>query len=218
MEICDFETVQRIGSGKGHARALRRQGLVPAVLYGPNRQSMSLTISSLDLDRISKESGTEGAILNLIIKNGDTQNTTAIVKEVQACPVTGKYLHIDFREISLNEEIVVNVPVKVTGKSKGVERGGFLQVVRYELKISSLPADIPDEIQIDVTDLDIGDSIHIEDLVLGDRIRLLADDVLTVVTVVAPSLKEEEIPEEKEEAEEPGESEAGEAEPTEKGS
>ncbi len=132
--------------------------------------------------------------------------------------MTGKYLHIDFREISLNEEIVVNVPVKVTGKSKGVERGGFLQVVRYELKISSLPADIPDEIQIDVTDLDIGDSIHIEDLVLGDRIRLLADDVLTVVTVVAPSLKEEEIPEEKEEAEEPGESEAGEAEPTEKGS
>jgi len=173
------------------------------VLYGPGKESVPLTISPLDLDKIYKVSGTERVILNLMIENGGTRNATVVVKEVQAAPVTGQYLHIDFYEISLNEEIVVNVPVEVTGRSKGVERGGFLQLVRYELEISCLPTDMPDKIEIDVTSLDIGDSIHIVDIDLGDKGRLLADTGLTVATVVAPTVEEEEVPEEEiEEAEE----------------
>jgi large subunit ribosomal protein L25 len=162
-----------------------------------------LTISTLDLDKIYKASGTERVILNLIIRNGGTRRVTAVVKQVQSSPVTGKYLHIDFYEISLSEEIVVKVPVEVTGRSKGVERGGLLQLVRHELEISCLPADMPDKIEVDVTNLDIGDSIHIGDIDLGDKGRLLADTGLTVTTVVAPTVVEEEVPEEElEEAEE----------------
>jgi large subunit ribosomal protein L25 len=203
LKIFDLKTTQRNTSGKGSARVLRRHGFIPAVLYGPSRESVSLTISLLDLDKVYKASGTERVILNLIIENGGTRNVTAVVKEVQASPVTGEYLHIDFYEISLNEEIAVNVPVEVIGRSKGVERGGFLQLVRHELEVSCLPTDMPDKIEIDVTSLDIGDSIHIGDLDLGDKVRLLADTGLTVAAVVAPIVEEEEVPEEElEEAEE----------------
>ncbi len=165
---------------------------------------MPLTISPVDLDKIYKDSGTERVILNLKIDNGGTQDVTVVVKEMQVTPVTGQYLHIDFYEISLNEEIVVNVPVEVTGRSKGVERGGFLQVVRHQLEISCIPTDMPDKIEVDVTNLDIGDSIHIGDLdLMGDKVRVLADTLLTVVTVVPPTVEEEEVPEEElEEAEE----------------
>lgn len=210
MEIFDLKTTQRNTFGKGSARALRRQGLIPAVLYGPKRDSVPLTISPLDLDIIYRDSGTEQVILNIKIENGGTQNATAVVKEVQVSPVTGQYLHIDFYEISLNEEIEVNVLVEVTGKSKGVERGGFLQVVRHELEVSCLPTDMPEKIEIDVTDLDIGDSIHIGDLKLGDKVRLLADTGLTVATVVPPTVEAEEVPEE--ELEEVEETPAEEAE------
>ncbi len=211
MEIFDLKTTQRNTFGKSSARALRRQGLIPAVLYGPKRESVPLTISPLDLDNVYKASGTERVVLNLVIENGGTQNATAVVKEVQASPVTGQYLHIDFYEISLDKEIVVNVPIEVTGRSKGVERGGFLQVVRYELEISCLPADMPDKIEVDVTGLDIGDSIHIGDIDLGDKVRLLADTGFTVATVVAPTVEEEEIPEEELEVAEEAPAEEAEA-------
>jgi len=211
LEIFDLKSTQRNTFGKNSARALRRQGLIPAVLYGPKTESVPLTISPLDLDNVYKASGTERVVLNLIIENGGTQNATAVVKEVQASPVTGQYLHIDFYEISLDEEIVVNVPIEVTGRSKGVERGGFLQVVRYELEISCLPADMPDKIEVDVTGLDIGDSIHIGDIDLGDKVRLLADTGFTVATVVAPTVEEEEIPEEELEVAEEAPAEEAEA-------
>lgn len=211
MEIFDLKSTQRNTFGKSSARALRRQGLIPAVLYGPKTESVPLTISPLDLDNVYKASGTERVVLNLIIENGGTQNATVVVKEVQASPVTGQYLHIDFYEISLDEEIVVNVPIEVTGRSKGVERGGFLQVVRYELEISCLPADMPDKIEVDVTGLDIGDSIHIGDIDLGDKGRLLADTGVTVATVVAPTVEEEEVPEEELEVAEEAPAEEAEA-------
>lgn len=213
MEIFDLKTTRRNTFGKNSARALRRQDLIPAVLYGPKRESMPLTMSPFDLDKIYKTSGSERVLLNLVIENGDIQNATVIIKEVQAVPVTGQYLHIDFYEISLDEEIVVNVPIELVGKSKGVERGGFLQVVRHELAISCLPTDMPDKIEVDVARLDIGDSIHIGDIdLVGAKIRLLADSGLTVVTLAAPTVEEEKVPEE--EAAEAVETEAGEAEVT----
>jgi large subunit ribosomal protein L25 len=202
LQTFDLKTVQRNTFGKGSARALRRQGLIPAVLYGPKRDSIPLTISPFDLDKIYKASGTERVILNLIIRNGGTQNVTAVVKEAQASPLTGQYLHIDFYEISLDVEIVVSVPVEVTGRSRGIERGGSLQVVRHELEVYCLPVDMPEKIEVDVTSLDLGNSIHIGDIDIGDKMRLVGDSDLTVVTVVAPVAAEEEVPEkELEEAE-----------------
>lgn len=210
MEKFDLEANERKTTGKGHARALRRQGLVPAVLYGPETESIPLTISVDDMEKIYHKSGTELFILNLIIKNGGTQNRTAMVKEMQVSPLSNACLHVDFYEISMEKEITVKVPVELTGKSVGIESGGLLQLVRYELELSCLPGNIPGKIKVDVSDLDIGDSIHIEDITVGEEVRLLYDNNFTVVTVVAPTVVEEEVPEEEfEEGEEaPAEGEA----------
>jgi len=198
LEIFELKARHRKTRGKGSARRLRRQGLIPVVLYGPRTDSIPLTISPLDLDRIYKKSGSEHIILNLIIENGAAQNRTAMIKEKQTVPLTGQYLHVDFYEISLDEAVVVKVPVELTGKSKVVERGGFLQLIRHELEISCLPRDIPDRIEVDISNFDIGDSLHVHDIDAGEKIKLLADTNFTVATVVTPSVEKEEVPKEEE--------------------
>jgi len=203
LEVIELKASQRSGIGKGPARRLRRKGLIPAVLYGPETESIPLAISSADLDRVYKKAGSEHVLLNLIIENGDTREKTAIIKEVQTSPLTNQYLHVDFCEISLEKKIVVKVPVELSGKSKGVERGGLLQLIRHELEVECLPMDIPDKILVDVSNLGIGDSLHVGDIDVGKKVRLLDDADLAVVTIIAPSAKEEEVSEEElEEAEE----------------
>jgi large subunit ribosomal protein L25 len=215
LEIFDLKANERKGTGKGQARTLRRQGLIPAVLYGPKTESIPLTISVLDLGTIRKQTRNEHVILNLIIENGGTQNKTAMIKELQIAPVTDQYLHVDFYEISLEDKIVVKVPVELVGKSQGVERGGFMQLVRHQLEVSCLPGDIPARIQVDISELDIGDAVHVEEVQIGDKVELLYDTNFTVATVVAPTVEEEEVIEEEELLEEGEEAEAAEAEPTE---
>lgn len=203
MQTFDLRATERKGTGKGVARALRREGLIPAVVYGPATASIALTISAQDLDKVYEESGSEHVILNLIIENGGTRNKTAMIKEVQTSPLTSQYLHIDFYEISLEKEITVKVQVEPIGKCKGVENGGLLQLIRYELDVSCLPGDIPGKIEVDVSNLDIGDSLHVEEIDVGDKVTLLYDSNFTVATVVAPTVEEEEVVEEAlEEAEE----------------
>ena len=210
MQTFDLKASERKGTGKGAARALRRQGLIPAVLYGPATASIALTISAKDLEKVYEESGGENVILNLIIKNGGTQNKTAMFKEVQTSPLTREYLHVDFYEISLEKEITVKVQVEPIGKCKGTENGGFLQLIRHELDVSCLPGDIPSKIEVDVSHLDIGDSLHVEEIDVGAKVKLLYDSNFTVVTVAAPTVEEEAVAEEElEEAEEiPAEVEA----------
>jgi len=215
LEIFDLKANERKGTGKGPARELRRQGLVPAVLYGPKTETIHLTVSGLELENIYKQSGSEHVLLNLVIENGGTKKKTAIIKEAQTSPLAKEFLHVDFYEISLDEKIVVKVPVEVTGKSKGVERGGFLQLVRHQLEISCLPTDIPPAIQVDITELDIGDSIHVEEFVASSGVEILYDVNFTVITVVAPTLEEEAVKEELEEVEEGEPAEEKEAAPEE---
>jgi large subunit ribosomal protein L25 len=129
-------------------------------------------------------------ILNLVIQNGKQVTKPAMIKELQSHPVSGNFIHIDFYEIDMNRKINVMIPVVTIGKSKGVEDGGLLQIVRRELEVLCLPGDIPETIEIDITDLDIGDSVHMEEIPLGDNIELLSDANFTVVTIVSPKVEE----------------------------
>lgn len=133
-----------------------------------------------------------------------------MIKELQTAPATSDYLHVDFYEVALDQAIQVNVPVEVVGTSKGVERGGYLQVVRHDLEVSCLPTDVPSSIAIDISDLDIGDSIHVDEITVGDEVTLLYETNFTVITVVAPMAEEEEA--EEEELEEGEEAEVSEGE------
>ncbi len=211
MERIELQANIRKTVGNGPARSLRRAGRLPAVLYGPKTEPVLLSINIKDLEQTLKHGSASQLILNLIIQNGKKITKSAMIKELQTHPVSGNFIHIDFYEIDMKRKIKVMVPVVTKGKSKGVELGGMLNIVRRELELFCLPGDIPEAIEIDITDLEIGDSIHINDVPLGDNVEISSDVNFTVVTVLSPVVEEvvEEVEEEElEEAEAEAEAEA----------
>jgi len=203
LELIELKTNIRTTTGNGPARRLRQAGQIPAVLYGPETESVLLSVNISDIDRVLRKGRIGQALLNLVIpNNGETSTKTAMVKELQLHPVSRNFLHIDFYEVAMDRKIMVNVPVTTTGKAKGVEVGGILQIIRRELEVQCLPLDVPKSIEIDITDLDIGDSIHVGDITRQSEIEFLGDENFTVVTIVTPKIEEEEEELVEEEAEE----------------
>ena len=179
-------------------------GQIPAVVYGPKTEPVLLSVNKSDLELLFKKGGIGQVVLNLVIqKNGETLTMPAMIKELQTHPVSRNFIHIDFYEIEMDQKITAKIPVVTTGIAKGVELGGILQIIRRELEVECLPLEVPESIEIDISDLDIGDSIHVEKIRLEGEIEFLEDDNYTVVTVLAPKLEEE--PEEEEEEEIEGE-------------
>ena len=213
MEQIELKANVRKDTGNGPARVLRREGRVPAVLYGRDTEPVLLSVSTGDFEEVLKKGNVSQVLLNLVIQNGKTFEKSVIIKELQTHPVSKDFLHIDFYEIDMKRKIVVNVPVVTKGKSKGVELGGILQIIRRELEVMCFPGDIPEEITIDISELDIGDSVHVEEIPLEGDMEIQADVNYTVLTVLSPKVEEEEVEEEEEELEE-GEEGAAEGEET----
>jgi large subunit ribosomal protein L25 len=203
LELIELNTNIRTTTGNGPARRLRQAGQIPAVLYGPETESVLLSVNISDIERVLKTGRIGQVLINLVIpNNGETSTKTVMVKELQIHPVSRNFLHIDFYEITMDSKIIVNVPVTTTGKSKGVEIGGILQIIRRELEVQCLPLNVPESIEIDITDLEIGDSIHVADIPRQTDVEFLGDENFTVVTVISPKIEEEEVEPEEEEAEE----------------
>ncbi|MBW1607024.1 MAG: 50S ribosomal protein L25/general stress protein Ctc [Deltaproteobacteria bacterium] len=201
MELIELKTNIRTTVGNGPARRLREAGQIPAVLYGPKTESVLLSVNKNDFDLALKQGRSGQIILNLVVQNNDeTYTRPAMIKELQVHPVSRNYLHIDFYEIDMDRKITVGIPIVTVGSSVGVERGGVLQIIRRELEVQCLPFEVPESIEIDVTDMDMGDSIHLEDISLDGEVEFMGESNLTVVTVLSPKLEEE--PEEEEELEE----------------
>ncbi|MEW6672038.1 MAG: 50S ribosomal protein L25/general stress protein Ctc [Thermodesulfobacteriota bacterium] len=192
MEIIDLKTNIRTGRGNGAARVLRRSGHIPAVLYGPGKEPVMLSVSNGDLEQVLKKSTAGEVLVNLTIQNGEATNRTAMIREMQTHPVSRKFLHVDFYEIALDRKLRVGVPIVTKGRAKGVEVGGVLQIVRREIEVLCLPLEIPDSIELDISDLDIGDAIHVQDIPLTEGLELPDDTNFTILTVVSP--KREEVP------------------------
>lgn len=190
MEIFDFKASVRTRKGNGAARVLRAEGRVPAVLYGPKTEPVTLSVDTKDLETVLKQGAAGQLLLNLIVENGETFNRPAMIKEVQRKPLSREFLHVDFYEIDMHRKIVVPIPVATTGKCKGVEAGGMLQIIRRELEVLCLPTQIPATIDIDITDLDMGESIHVEDIPLAGDLEVPHDVNFTVVTVLSPKAVE----------------------------
>ena len=205
MEKIELKTKVRTTTGNSPARELRRQGAVPAVLYGPDTESMLLSVSAKALEQVTKSASIGQLLLNLVIEGDDAGTKTAMIKEMQVHPISGSPLHVDFYEVDMKRKISVSIPVVPLGTSKGVELGGMLQLVRRELEVLCLPNEIPEAIEVNVSELDIGDSLHVEEIEVGENIEIPAEVNFTVITVLAPTLEEEE----EEEAEEGVEGEEG---------
>lgn len=185
MEIIELNANMRTSAGNSPSRALRREGNVPAVLYGPGSESVMLSISSVDLERALKKSSVNQIIFNMAFQNEATSNRTAMIKELQVHPMSRKFLHVDFYEISKDRKITVNVPVVVKGKAKGIEDGGMLQIIEREIEVLCLPFEVPESIQIDISDLGIGDSIHVKDLKVAENVEIPAETNYTILTILS---------------------------------
>lgn len=199
MELIELKTNIRTSVGNSQARALRRKKQIPAVLYGRGKKTVLLSVYLGELERALKKSKTGQALLNLVVQNNETYTKPAIIKELQMHPVGRNILHVDFYEIDMNRKIKIKVPVVTKGKSKGVEQGGILQIIRRELEVLCLPLEIPKSFEIDITDFDIGDSLHVKSIPLKDNIEIPADVDFTVLTIASPKAVEEAVPEEVEE-------------------
>jgi large subunit ribosomal protein L25 len=194
--------------GKGAARKLRKQHQIPAVFYGPNTEPILLAVDYPELERLIKNAASENIILELQLQTDKgSDNRKVILKDLQIDPIKDTYLHADFFEISLDQKITVNVQILLINTPKGVTDGGVLQHVRRELTVSCLPDQLVDSFEVDVSHLEIGDSLHVGEIVLPEGIQSEEEDHLTVAVVAAPTV-EPEVEEEEEELEAEAEAEA----------
>ena len=202
MEKINLNARIRKTIGNSPARALRREGRIPAVLYGPKTEPTLLSIDAKEFEQIVKKSTIGSALLNLQMQDGDTQSRPVMVKELQTHPVSQRFLHVDFYEVDMQRKIKVMVPVVAKGKARGVADGGLMQIVNREIEVLCLPTEIPEAFEVDVSDLGIGDAIHLQDIQRVGNIEIIADSNYTVVTVLAPKMEAEvaEVPVEGEEA------------------
>jgi len=191
----------RDGIGKGGARALRRQNLVPAVVYGRGLEPCAVTVEPKALKKaIATESGWNTLIT--LKGEGAFSGKVVILKDMQVDAIRRDVQHADFQVIDLKKKVHVLVPVHPVGKSEGEKVGGSLQVIRHELEVFCLPSAIPGAIEVDVTSLNIGDVLHVEDLVLPTGVEVPHEVNFTVITVTGHKAEEGEEGAAEEEAEE----------------
>ena len=202
----DLQAREREERGKNAARRLRASGMIPAILYGDG-QSKPLSVPGKIVDYTLHHLG-DNALYDIDTGAG---GSTARIVAVQRDPVTGRLIHVDFAPVNMQERIEVTVPLHVVGESPGAEEGGVLQQVAYEVQVESLPGDIPQELNIDVSTLGMNENLTLADLTLPDGIVLISDPEEVAVTVTAPT----EITEEDLEAAGVVEEEPEEAEPVE---
>ena len=191
MKLFTLKAQSREKTGKGYTKTLRRENLIPAVIYGPNSKSESIIIPVKELIQALKNKKTLELIVDITIDDKDKKMT--ILKELQKNQVTDEYLHADFQIIAENQELSVSIPIEVIGNPVGVDNGGLLQIIRRQLDAKCFPLKIPAKIEIDISNLDVGDSIHIEDIVKDNNdINFIYDVNFTVITCTAPKAEKEE--------------------------
>src|SRR5438309_3587433 len=177
--------------GKNAARRLRRRGLVPGIVYGGKAGNLAVAVDPKALHRVLRSEAGRNAILKLSI--ADHGSTNAILKNWQVDPVKESFLHADFYRIAMDVAIRVTVPIQVMGEARGVKvDAGILELIMREIAVECLPGDIPEHIDIDVTDLGLNGALRVSDLPVSAKVKILADADQVVVHVV--SVKEEAAP------------------------
>jgi large subunit ribosomal protein L25 len=186
MSTATLSATVRSESGKGAARSLRRAGSVPAVIYGHKREPMSLSVPMRELERLLERVSAETTVVELSI---DGKISRTLIREIQKHPFKKQLVHIDFQELVAGEMITVNIPLVIVGVSVGVRSfAGILDQTMRELEVSVDPASIPNHIDIDVSALNVGDSIHVRDIALPAGVTILTDPDASVIVVAAPKV------------------------------
>jgi len=194
-EVVLHANTRKVGT-KGELNVIRNEGMIPAIAYGAKKNSIPIVVKEKDFTNTIHAHQGMNVIISLNIK-GEKEPRNVIVKEVQQDPISEDYIHVDFQEISLKQEIEVEVPVEVIGAAPGVkEEGGVLDHIVREIGIKCLPTKIPDKIVVDVSQLNIGDTLTIADLPIPNDVEVLEAKDKIVVSVIPPTILEEPKPEE----------------------
>lgn len=194
MSLVVLSAQKREDTGKSFARRSRREGLVPGIMYGAENEATPITVNSKELSRLLRK---QHAIITVNVAGEEKQ---AVIRELQYHPVSGNVLHIDFMRVSAGHAIKVTVPVHIVGEAKGVKTGGIFSSQKTELEIEVLPRFMPDNIAIDVSNLEVGDAIRVKD-VPAENITFLDDEDELICQVTMPRAEVEEETELLEEAE-----------------
>lgn len=206
MEKILIKADQRAEKGKGGARSLRMQGVLPAVVYGEGSESSPIKVESKLMTKLIMSGVGEHALITIEMedKKGAKAEHPVLVKDYQTDPVTDELLHVDFIKVSLKKVVNVTVPLFMTKDPAGVKMGGILQNLIREIEVECLPTQIPDKIEFDAESIEIGSSLHVSDVTPPEGVQITTDPAAVILTVSAPKL-EEEAPEEvaEEEAAEP---------------
>lgn len=185
MKSVELNAFPRTAHGRGEVKKLRTAGRVPAVIYGRHNKPQNLEINTRDLENLIHHSASENVLVDLTLP--EKGRRLALVQEVQHHPLTGSLVHVDLHEVAENEKVTVMIAVESTGEAKGVKTGGgVLEHVLFKVKARALPKDLPEVIHVDVSDLDIGKSIHIGDIKPPQGVEILGDAKVVVLSVAAP--------------------------------
>ena len=205
MEEIFLDVQLRDQVGRGKVKDLRDAGFVPAVVYGEGKISQPIKVSHKQLFQLLHQHRLENVVINLKVKDDKKEKThSCLIKEIQYDPVKGDIIHVDFNEISLTKAIKVNVPVVAKGEPIGVKtEGGSLEHILWEIEVECLPTQIPKDFEVDVSNLKIGDSIHIKDMSFPSNVKILTPSDAIVLSCAAPIKEEVVAPVEGEEAQEP---------------
>ena len=191
MAIVSLEAARRADVGKGVARKLRAGGRVPAVYYGRGEDSIPLTISLKELESVIHSAEGSNVIVDLKVSGDKPKDSKALIREIQRDPVAGLILHLDLQHISLTERITVQVPIVLVGTPIGVkDAGGILEHLLREVEVECLPTEIPSKLEVDVSGLAIGDSLHVRDI-KTERAEIKTEMDRAIAAVVPPTIPEE---------------------------
>lgn len=193
------EAETRTELGKNANRRLRANGLIPGVVYGRSTESISVSVNPKKIFSIIHSDTGQNTIFKLEL---NSKKLNVLIRDLQIDPVRGHLLHADFQTIAMDEARVFAIPLDPQGEAEGVKEGGILDIVVREIEVECLPADVPDQIQIDVSPLDIGDALRVSDLTFeSDKVSILSSPELVLLTVTPPKveIEEEEVQEEEEE-------------------
>lgn len=192
MATVSFNATAREKGGKGAARQLRSRGQVPAVLYGRGREPITLTLNARDLDKMLGHIQAESTVIEVTV---DGQTAKTLIREIQRHPIKRQILHVDFQALVAGEKVIVSIPIVLIGTAEGVKlEGGVLDQTLRELEIEVDPSSIPDHVELDVTNMMIGDSLHVSDIKVPEGVEIQDDPETSVAVLAAPRAVIEETP------------------------
>lgn len=192
MENFTIEVTERPALGKGSANRARREGFIPAIAYHKAEKPLAIQVPSKEFTALASKAR-RSQVFTFSSSSSSLNGKAAIVKEIQQDYLKGRVIHVDFQTLKDDEEITVDVPVKIVGEAPGVKnQGGILAVVTHEVSVRCLPKYIPANVAVDISSLALGQSIHAEQLQLGDGVTLADDPTETIVSVVASRAEQEE--------------------------